>query len=490
MAESTFNAFIMNAKLDLEKLLNGLGLEYETLTMLKLFQVLIKGYPNNLLESTFARESRHRRTMLELLFQKHAEYHGLCFELHPKYIYKILKEEKSSPKLYDKILFILFLKGFQSYLYYIDGQPQEGFISCRWYLQMISYLRKLKLNKLDIILSETERWFSILCAKCLIYAARMVGPKWFTYESLSSTLDEAGILQGLLYNILTCTEASQMRYENNFDRNLISQFFESIGDIEEGIAIFNGKLSIYTEIDDDNEEKNSACNFGTKPDKNAIEEMINKYVIAITFKIEGDPSILRCLEKIIQGLLLYGGIHMEALIFFLSLKEFYCKRVGNEENADAKESCYYGYDFFEECSSLVRTIIEDWQTLQVQYNIATIHLPQILLKSVNGTLILVDELKDQINTQNSCNAKLLKKWKAKSNWHHGFPKNITQLRDRCDDDECELGAYWINLWKSCTIEHNGEICSELLENLQKFESTLLQCRREKEDVRRDDINHI
>lgn len=55
-----------------------------------------------------------------------------------------------------------------------------------------------------------------------------------------------------------------------------------------------------------------------------MEKMLYHLVMVITLKPSDDPSVIQIIDKILWGLLVYGGIHLKVVWFFQLLQNFYC----------------------------------------------------------------------------------------------------------------------------------------------------------------------
>lgn len=74
-----------------------------------------------------------------------------------------------------------------------------------------------------------------------------------------------------------------------------------------------------------------------------IEEMLRKYIIATTVTPHDDPSVIDLYQRILWGLLMYGGIHLQAFWFFKFLRDYFFKELSIGPIMLDKNSGFYPF---------------------------------------------------------------------------------------------------------------------------------------------------
>lgn len=413
-------------------------------------QLILVDYPENTIALIFKNTKVINKLVL-LIEKELDEIHSPELNNGPKYVFMIIKEESFHHKRTLEVILIMIKICFQSYKLFIENNYLEAFHNFRWILQFIYYIRKLKILELNAFLQETERGISILCAICYINDCKNSGDKWLTYSSLKTHLDEPSVLEALLLGIIDTTSQQYLYIQNLKDKYVISKFFQNLGYIYEAISLFKGKLCEY-------EFDNSKLNIALKVDNALLNEMVLKYIISMTMKLEGDPELILCCNKIIQAVILYGGIRIETLAFFIKLRDFYLH--STKDNPNLNESREISkYTLTGDCLNLAISMIKEYENFR--NDICPIYLPENLLQTINGSVIQVEEVPQNqtpFNNEENSNINVLMKtikFKVKTKWYAK-----THRLEEINNSEQDTGKLWIDFWWRCMNDNNDNIPPE------------------------------
>lgn len=399
-------------------------------------------------------KSCYTRLQLEGLMNKEMlKYVELDFNVNPKVVAKALvKSTADHPNVFCyKVFLLLANKGILAYLANFDGDYLKGFIDFRWCLQFIYYIKRLDPLEGEIknFLEDCERMFAILCAKCLMKEIEEKGDKQITSQLEILRLDEGSILQSLLFTVIDCTDPSMMTTGNYLDRYILSMFFESLGEIERFIAIFKGSLAEYECMPNVND-------LALRVQREHLNDTIRRYILSMTTKLNGDPAIIRCIHKILECLVLYGGVHMGIIQFFYSLKKYYLGVLS------AASELPFDSKLTKECVTLLDKICQEWDNVKTKSNSRLIQSPQILLKSMFGEFVIVDEVFDEnrpLEHHHDLSIMLSSmKLKVKHKWFgetHTFKEYSNSM--------WKIGMEWVVFWKDCYIDNHEELPLEMIQ---------------------------
>lgn len=407
--------------------------------------------PQECTRTIFGKNCKTRLKMENLMNNEMLKYVELDFHANSKVMAKALvKCTSSSMKVFEyKIFLLLANKGIFAYLSYFDGEYLKSFTEFRECLQFIYYIKQFGPEKCQIysFLDDCERMFSILCATSLMAEIEGRRNSCVLSRFKDFKLDEVSVLQGLFFTVIDCTDPSLMTAANDLDRYVLGRFFESLGEIERSIAIYRGSLAEY-------ECKPNVNDLALRVQKDHLGGMIRRYILAMTIKLSDDPAIIRCLYSILEGLVLYGGVHMEVIWFFYSLKVYY--EVAMESSEE-----FLDKDLTKECVMMLNLVCQKWQQIRKKYKPRTVQLPQILLKSMFGDFVIVDEVFEENNPfehHHELSVILSSiKLKAKHKWF-----GEVNAFEAYSDSMWKTGMEWVDFWKDCYLDNHSELPVELL----------------------------
>ncbi|SCU87154.1 LAME_0D08988g1_1 [Lachancea meyersii CBS 8951] len=392
------------------------------------------------------------RKALELELEKEIISHPeLDLEVEPRFLMKSI----SRNQLYDqsalelKIKLVIVSKTVIAYLDLFDGDFAEAFFKFRWTLQFLHESRRIpSVFNLPIAVSlDYERSLSLLCAKSLI---KGFGGLQASKAKIASEfkVDRLDIFEGLLANILDCTEPSILTCGDELDQFMMDEMFTVLGQIEKCIAFLKGPLC---EVEDFGISKSYAI----RPQRSHIDGMIRKFILASTFKLSGDPTYVRCFDKILEGIILYGGIHLCIIAFFLELKRFHQAEFvlsrSTQQPARIVKSSY---------AALAEELTEDWDKMEA-FNAGSKYLqcPQVLMKASGNGLIMVNTLYEESDKEHNHEITLLlsaAKLKAKRKIY-GKPQTHQQFSKA----QWQKGVSWVRFWENCYLDNKGDMPCEL-----------------------------
>lgn len=398
--------------------------------------------------------SNFSRLQIErLLFKQLIKYPELDFDMDAKFLAKSLaKTQAVSEKvsIAHKISFMVRSKGILSFMLYFDGRNMESFEGFRWCLQLLYHIERYAIDIQDIrsLLEDCQRIFSILCAKSLINRIIERGQFFPNEQSLLSKSNEGDVLQGLLFTIMECTEPSMIISETQLELFVLSKFFEVLGDIESCMAVLNGFLieCIYND---------GPYNLALRLQRSSLNEMIRKYIFGTTMTVEGDPTVMHQSGKIIEAIILYGGIHIDILRFFHAVYGFY------------RSSFMDAVDYIpesvltRECISMVDNIIKEWDGITSQCDPKTVQLPQVLLRTTEGSIVMVEEvLEESLNEHRHEITSLLSSIKLRTKRRL---LGETQVQNNYSIYLRKLGVDWVTLWEQSYLDNNDDLPADLLQ---------------------------
>lgn len=228
---------------------------------------------------------------IEAKFQKFPEI-DLSIELKP--LTKMLSKigHNSNNFLTDLIIKLRYIA---AYLELLKGNYYEASYHYLWVLNFIEILkRKLPKfwNKTEYFSVSTQRNCVILLTQCIEFGK---------IDYSVSTLE----------NLVVKSSDYITNVTAEFFYNRLWKMFYSYGILYEKIARKNCTRFCIS---------NSVL---TRYEPLALETMVSQYILAMTYKPQDDPSILQLMNRIIWGLMMHGGIHLETIWYFLKLKNYY-----------------------------------------------------------------------------------------------------------------------------------------------------------------------
>lgn len=409
-------------------------LQYEAI-----LEFLFASPPYNLAKKLFGKGPL-RSKLQDKLNLDIINYSDIVLGATPKYLAKVLSKELDTEAVLIKVSLVIFTKGIYGISYYYDGDYVNGFSTFRWALKFLYNIDRIPIVRNNLDFSDYEKFYGLLCAKCLVLDGIRSGLDWYTHEPIHCNIDETSILQGILYGIVKKTNYQDMQYGNRNEQNKLSTYFQLLGDLMEGISIFGGKFVEYENIQ-------NTSNIALKIDQNAIDDMVTKYIISVSLKIPGDPSIVYCFNKIIQGIILYGEVDINILTYFNRLKLYYSKFTYrnlygdsiNDNQLDADKS-----DLTEECILFSDNVIKEWKAMNAGHHVGVFLLPSMLLRTIGGSLIMVDELISRPPKYETNKFVTNMRLRMRSKWHdyEGRFTNTVLTRPKAD-----RGLNWLKHWR-------------------------------------------
>lgn len=228
---------------------------------------------------------------IEAKFQKFPEI-DLSIELKP--LTKMLSKfgANSNNFLTDLIIKLRYIAGF---LELIKGNHYEASYHYLWVLNFVEILkRKLPkfYNKTEYFAVSTQRNCVVLLTQCIEFGK---------IDYSVNTLENLVVKSSEYISNITA----------EFFYNRLWKMFYSYGILYEKIAIKNcTKFSVATAV-------------LIRYEPVSLSTMITQYILAITYKPQDDPTILQLLDRVIWGIIMHGGIHLETIWYFLRLKNYY-----------------------------------------------------------------------------------------------------------------------------------------------------------------------
>ena len=423
---------------------------YDQQVFIRIMCVLFNFYPKNQLEVLFVNNTIIRNKIDTILQKEVIKNHTYDLNMEAKYIARCFrKRHRVHIDLVEDILYsILISKGLQAYLYFYDEDYKKSMWLSRWCVQFHYFIRKynIELSGGYDFLDDSERFFSILCSKCVIHCLEDKYRTLTIEQVTNSNIGFNKTLNALMYSIIENTDPELMTHKDSVDKLVLCNIFETLGDIHEKISIFEGSLLncetkefIYYDI-------------GIKLEKRHLVEMIRKHILALTLRPIGDPYVINILNKILVGLILHGGFHCEIINIFYYVRK-YCSE---KYNLNIKES--YRSSRYKECLDMVDEILEEWEKLQPHCTPRTIQLPQIIIQNLEKSTTLIyqsitgsskEHAHDVTMFLSALKAKLKQKFIYKIN----FEDFNSQLL-------WETGVEIIKFWELCYIDNVGAFPKE------------------------------
>ncbi|CEP62001.1 Ady4p LALA0_S04e05468g [Lachancea lanzarotensis] len=410
------------------------------------FELIVSMCPESCFQELLEEHCEGRRA-LELELEREITSHPeLDLEVDPRFLMKSI----SRTRLYErhtlelKIKLVIISKTVIAFLDFFDKEYAEAFFKFRWTLQFLHECRKtLGICDIPVAVSlDYERSLSLLCAKSLV---RGFGGLRATKTKIATEfkVNRLDIFEGLLANILDCTEPSILTCGDELDQFMMEEMFTVLGQMEECISFLRGPLC---EIED----FGSRRIYAIRGQQTHLDGMIRKFILASTFTLSGDPSFLFCFDKILEGIVLYGGIHLYVIAFFCELRLFY---------EDELLNCGTVPRLFEKNSSplaaLANTLVERGSEMGTLDNdLKHLRCPYVLVKINDEKPIIVDALHEPAGKHSHEITLLLSaaKLKAKRKIHGEHQSEV-----QTSEDLWKKGLSWVQFWQNCYLDNKGEI---------------------------------
>lgn len=231
-----------------------------------------------------------------------SSYLEVDYSADPKQVVKLLYEQinkTSSRTLMSLCGIIVKHQIILGFLAFLNEDYVSSVTKFNWVLSFFSQLdKKFKFftNKNEYLSAVTRRIVYLLLVQ-----SYMLGGIDISDDELAKVL-----------TISVSVDEINLNFEYLSGR--LSTYFLCCGYIYECLAISN-KTKIIVE-----NETSTPVDTCTRYNKEYLGEMLRKYIIASTLKATDDSSTLVIYDKIIWGLLLYGGIHLKTFWFFAYLR--------------------------------------------------------------------------------------------------------------------------------------------------------------------------
>lgn len=225
-----------------------------------------------------------------------AKYPEIDLSMSIKGLLKCLKGVYRTSNTFASIVnTVVKLKMVLGFLSFLSEDYQDSSVYFIWIITFISTLQRKfphAIDKTDYLTVQNNRICCIFLTRCI---------------DLGDIVFEEDIL-----NLIASKLANDDMITNvEFFHNRLSSFFVSCGYILEQLSNTKAKVIVIDNIT------------VKRWDKPLIGEMLRKYVLASTFTPSDDPIIIEIIDRIIWGLLMYGGIHLQTLWFFQTLRNYF-----------------------------------------------------------------------------------------------------------------------------------------------------------------------
>ncbi|SCU93694.1 LAFA_0F17744g1_1 [Lachancea sp. 'fantastica'] len=414
------------------------------------FELIVSLCPEKCFQQLLKEDCSGRRA-LELELEKEITSHPeLDLEVDPRFLMKSI----SRTRLYDrhtlelKIKLVIVSKTVIAFLDFFDKEYAEAFFKFRWTLQFLHECRRI-IGICDVPIAASldyERSLSLLCAKALVkgFGGLRATKTKIATEFKVNRLD---IFEGLLANILDCTEPSILTCGDDLDHFMMDEMFTVLGRMEECIAFLRGPLC---EV----EETSSPRIYAIRPQQTHLDGMIRKFILASTFKLSGDPSILLCFDKILEGIMFYGGVHSYVVAFFRELKLYH---------RDEFPKCGLSSGLLVKTRSSLAALVNKFADQGCSRGTSSVgskhpRCPYVLIKINDERPIVVDALHEPSGKHNHEITLLLStaKLKAKRKIHGDQESEVQTL-----GDQWEKGLSWVHFWHHCYLDNKGSVPHKL-----------------------------
>lgn len=272
-----------------------------------------------------------RRNPIQLIFNE-------IMKLAPLYLYQILKEHESLIRKYlayefqattgidsngEVELMLITLDDYSTlfpnaavstyvmvinhkvvlgYLQFLDHNYLNAIAHFEWVLNFFD----AKLKRLNFIKEKTTSLSSVTQSVITVLLCRC-------YDFGGIPCDNKRLNE----LFLSFVNATRIRSKSEYLCGRLSIYFVSFGILHEFGAINEASKVV---IENDRRE---VVTIAYRLEQNNLEEMIRKYILAVTNKAHDDPSTNILYDRIIWGILLCGGIHLKTLWFFILLKNYF-----------------------------------------------------------------------------------------------------------------------------------------------------------------------
>lgn len=338
------------------------------------------------------------------------------------------------------------------FLVFLEGSYERAALIFRWALSFFLGLHKsfkFFTNKNEYLSSVAERVLNLLLIMC------------YNLGSLKTTQRE---LEIMLSNLV---KVGDLNLTTEYINGRLTVYFISCGYIYESLA---SKESYVIAIEDDEGVVIKKCNrFSSKHNG----EMIRKYIIAAALKAHDDPTSIYLYDKIIWGLLVQGGIHLQTFWLFVNIRNYF---VTEHDHGPLRLLSSHQYKVFANDDSigkyangweLVDRIYELWNSLTNEEkecawdlnNGSLFLIPQVF--ECNDFLILADLFFDESSSYSNKSFVQVSdhQVKHKLKGHIKISAKITQ-------EQLEFSKEIIYIWSDSYLRYHGMIPGMIHDFLQ------------------------
>ncbi|SCU81326.1 LAMI_0B05710g1_1 [Lachancea mirantina] len=422
----------------------------------KLYELIICMIPLRNFDPLFGKGGHCRVKLEKELEREVMEHPELDLEVEPRYLVKSLTKNDiyDSVVLTAKIRLIVLAKTLMAFLDLFDNEFANAFFEFRWILQFMHEARKCQdVAGISVIISsDHERSLSIWCARTLIdETGRFRRTRGVKNRELK--INRLDVLEGILVNILDCTsETFMLECIDELDYFMMDRLFTVIGDIERNIAFLKGPVC-------ELEEQKGVYEIALRAQRAHIDSMVRKHILASTFKLPGDVSIVSCMDKILEGLLLYGGVHLPVIDFFYKVMQYYRNQI---QNSPGSNSCERPRSHIK----LVNEIVADWRQMVDDSDAMNMQCPQTLMKIGDRGIVMIDEVFEESENDHNHDLTLFLssvKLRAKKRFY-----GVSKVQGEFSKAQWHVGISWIKFWESCYLDNQRQLPRELAEILHEF----------------------
>ena len=361
----------------------------------------------------------HEELLLDYMNQDITNHPEVDYSISVKRFKRVMKawsSQKSSSDLYHLLIKHKIILG---YLDFYKKKYSEAFTTFVWISSAVKDLRKIytdpKLPKtIDIVV--------------LIYATQccsFVNQQRLAKQRLEKT-----------FSMMVLQDEFSI---DDINAGIMGKFFVTCGLVYEKMAYSHASEIIET-MDPDNIQTY------LKLLKPHLNEMIRKYIIATTCMNQDDPSLMFVYDRVLWGLLVYGGIHLQTLWFFLALKNHKSLEL---DYAPLHLCPEHDYRLFDSNESLAK-YDNAWEIIDRSYDLRhDIDISELSWDKSHGNMFLIPQIYVQGDLLVFHDEPLKSDIKIKS----------CLKRDKTPDfeNDIEFSMELIRMWKKSYKEHTGEI---------------------------------
>ncbi|AET39219.1 Ady4p Ecym_4140 [Eremothecium cymbalariae DBVPG len=361
-------------------------------------------------------------------------------DFEPKYLVKRLCSSEY------EVNYIVMIKSILIYLDFCDGNYNLAFHGFRWILQFIHELRKYSqlINSHIIGSLHYERSLSLYALKSLLLDPQAhKKQKTNMVRVRNSRLD---LIEGLLTNILECTFSYDMIYRSFNEQHMISQLFFNFGETYETMAILTGTVTPF-------QYAPNLPDCAIRPQRQHLNSMVRKYILAATLSLQGDEiTMIVALQKILTGMLLYGGVNISHLYFFYEALRHITVHATKTGETNLKGIKYANSAITRHSITLIKQIIMLWE----KSNNKNSSCPMVLVKSTNEIVLVDKATKNEPQKQEThCYSLFISSLKLKA--VHKTSNSEFEIDDSVHQESLQL----IKFWEQCYKEHKGRLPENL-----------------------------